>query len=131
MAKDTRYEHDELLVVDRYAKHDKNIVHCNVLQTYNIGMDGPRNCSVWHYLTSHKKNLIVIVQYNQSNMSTISTLVGEELEGGRVECSGILAAPNGSAYGIPNFRNGRVVKFNPIDKSITHIGPDLSRVQGL
>ena len=34
-----------------------------------------------------------------------------------------LAAPNGSLYGIPHYAR-RAVKFNPIDKSMTEIGPD-------
>ena len=43
--------------------------------------------------------------------------------------SGSLAAPNGSLYGIPAFAR-RVAKFNPIDKSITEIGPDFGNEQG-
>ena len=51
-----------------------------------------------------------------------TTLVGEEFEGDDKRGSS-LAATNGSVYGIPvNAR--RVAKFNPVDKSITHIGPD-------
>ena len=53
--------------------------------------------------------------------NAITTLVGEESRSNRLK--GILAAPNGSLYGIP-FSARRVVKFNPIDKSMTHIGPD-------
>ena len=49
-------------------------------------------------------------------------LVGEELEG-KCKWSGTLAAPNGSLYGIPSAAR-RVVKFNPVDKSTTRIGPD-------
>ena len=54
--------------------------------------------------------------------NAITTLFGEGVEG---ECKwiGTLAAPNGSLYGIP-FAARRVAKFNPIDKSMTHIGPD-------
>ena len=53
--------------------------------------------------------------------NAITTLVGEDLE--EAEWGGSLAAPNGSVYGIPAFAR-RVAKFNPIDKSITEIGPD-------
>ena len=54
--------------------------------------------------------------------NAISTLVGKEVEGnGKWE--GTLAAPNGSLYGIPA-RARRVAKLNPLDKSMTHIGPD-------
>ena len=35
-----------------------------------------------------------------------------------------MAAPNGSHYGFPRNSARRVVKFNPVDKSMTHIGPD-------
>ena len=56
--------------------------------------------------------------------NAITTLVGEELEeGDDYKWSGTLAAPNGSLYGIP-LRAGRVAKFNPVDKSMTHIGPN-------
>ena len=54
--------------------------------------------------------------------NALTTLVGEELEG-KCKWSGTLAAPNGSLYGIPSAAR-RVVKFNPVDKSTTHIGPD-------
>ena len=53
----------------------------------------------------------------------LTTLVGEELEGCAYKWTSPLAAPNGFVYGIPaNAR--RVVKFNPVDKSMTDIGPD-------
>ena len=55
--------------------------------------------------------------------NAITTLVGDELERGRNNWRGSLAAPNDSVYGTPS-RAGRVVKFNPIDKSMTDIGPD-------
>ena len=55
--------------------------------------------------------------------NAIITLVGEELAGQRHKYSGTLAAPNGSVYGIPSTAC-RVGKFNPIDKSMTEIGPD-------
>ena len=52
----------------------------------------------------------------------ITTLVGEEVEG-YYKWGGTMAAPNGSAYGIPSLAR-RVAKFNPVDKSMTDIGPD-------
>ena len=52
----------------------------------------------------------------------ITTLVGEELEGDS-KWIAPLAAPNGFVYGIPAHAR-RVVKFNPVDKSFTHVGPD-------
>ena len=58
----------------------------------------------------------------------ISTLAGERQQGDD-KWWGSVAAANGSIYVIP-FHARRVEKFNPVDKSITHIGPDLSRVQG-
>ena len=73
--------------------------------------------------TTHKIYKINI-QYNTihqySTHNAISTLVGEEI---KRKCNGLVAAPNGSLYGIP-LRARRVIKFNPIDKSITEIGPD-------
>ena len=55
--------------------------------------------------------------------NAITMLVGEELGGRRNQYAGTLAAPNGSVYGIP-YIGRRVSKLNPIDKSITEIGPD-------
>ena len=56
--------------------------------------------------------------------NALTTLVGEELEG-RNKWGGTMTAPNGSLYGIPHSSTSRVGKFNPIDKSMTHIGPYL------
>ena len=55
----------------------------------------------------------------------ISTLVCEDIKG--YAFRGTVAAPNGSIYGVPyKWSNARrVVKFHPVNKSITHIGPDL------
>ena len=53
----------------------------------------------------------------------ITSLVGEELGRGDHKWRKILAAPNGSLYGIPCGAR-KVVKFNPVDKSIAYIGPD-------
>ena len=70
----------------------------------------------------------LIKHYSYTNTmvnAIISTLVGAELHvDGWREYSGTLAASNGSIYGIPCLAR-RVVKFNPVDNSITHIGPDL------
>ena len=75
-------------------------------------------CGIWSLI---KKTLLL---YNQSNiMSAISTLVGEELGEESKEWIGAVAGVNGSIYGIP-YCASRVMKFNPLDKSITEIGPD-------
>ena len=55
-------------------------------------------------------------------VNAITTLVGDQLVW-IASCEDTLAAPNGSLYGIPH-RARRVAKFNPIDKSMTHIGPE-------
>ena len=55
--------------------------------------------------------------------NAITTLVGEDLRGA-YKWFAILAGANGFIYGIP-FHGRRVIKFNPIDKSMTRIGPDL------
>ena len=57
--------------------------------------------------------------------NALTTLVGEELEGDE-QYWGTLAAPNGFVYWIPSHAR-RVAKFNPVDKSMTHIGPDFGR----
>ena len=56
-------------------------------------------------------------------VSAISTLVGEELGEEIWKWRGAVAGVNGSIYSIPYYAS-RVVKFNPLDKSITEIGPD-------
>ena len=56
-------------------------------------------------------------------VNAISTLVGEELENGVKFLGTIVAVKNGSIYHIP-YTARRVVKFDPADKSMTHIGPD-------
>ena len=63
-----------------------------------------------------------------NNDKVITNLVGKKLEGG-YKWKGTLAAPNGSLYGIP-LSSRRVVKFNPLDKSITEIGPDFGNNDG-
>ena len=57
--------------------------------------------------------------------SAITTLVAEELEE-EFKWRGTVAAANGFIYGIPD--TGRVAKFNPIDTSIAHIGPDFGDI---
>ena len=57
-------------------------------------------------------------------VNAISTLVGEELEGRENYYGTVAGTNNGSVYCIP-FRARQVAKFNPVDKSMTHIGPDL------
>ena len=62
-------------------------------------------------------------------MNAISTLVGTELEGEH-KYRGTVAAANGSLYGMP-YTALRVVKFDLVDKSITHIGPAFDGVMGM
>ena len=54
--------------------------------------------------------------------NVITSLLGEKLEGSH-KWLGNMSAQNGSVYGIP-YRARRVVKFNPVDNSMTLIGPD-------
>ena len=56
-------------------------------------------------------------------VNTISSLVGEEFEYQGWKFSGTVAGVDGSLYGIP-CEARRVVKFNPLDKSMNFIGPD-------
>ena len=62
-------------------------------------------------------------EHHEHHEHEITTLVGKKLEGDHKLRS--LAASNGSIYGIPGSAR-RVVKFNPVDKSMTLIGPDFS-----
>jgi hypothetical protein len=58
---------------------------------------------------------------------SLTTLIGDEIEEmieGGDKWSSFVDGKNGFFYGIP-FNARRVVKFNPLDKSLTEIGPDL------
>jgi hypothetical protein len=59
---------------------------------------------------------------------SLTTLIGAEIQGregreGREKWSDFVDGGDGFFYGIP-FDARRVVKFNPLDKSFTEIGPD-------
>jgi len=54
---------------------------------------------------------------------SLTTLIGDEIEGDN-KWSTFVDGKNGFFYGIP-YNARRVVKFNPLDKSLTEIGPDL------
>ena len=62
---------------------------------------------------------------NQQIMTepSLTTLIGDEIEG-YFKWSSFVNGKDGFFYGIP-FSARRVVKFNPLDKSLTEIGPDL------
>ena len=55
--------------------------------------------------------------------SSLTTLVGDNIEGDE-QWSAFVDGGDGFVYGIPSNAR-RVVKFNPLDKSLTEIGPDL------
>jgi hypothetical protein len=55
-------------------------------------------------------------------LPSVTTLVGNEFEGEWSFLNSVVGADN-CIYGIPA-RARRVVKFNPVDKSMTEIGPD-------
>jgi hypothetical protein len=54
---------------------------------------------------------------------SITTLIGDDIEGA-LKWSAFVDGGDGFFYGIPS-RARRVIKFNPLDKSLTEIGPDL------
>jgi hypothetical protein len=54
--------------------------------------------------------------------SYLTTLIGDEIEGDH-KWSSFVDGGDGFLYGIPSNAQ-RVVKFNPLDKSMTEIGPD-------
>jgi hypothetical protein len=54
---------------------------------------------------------------------SFTTLIGDDIQGDH-ECSEFVDGKDGFLYGIPSDAR-RVVKFNPLDKSLTEIGPDL------
>jgi hypothetical protein len=55
--------------------------------------------------------------------SSLTTLIGDEIQGDE-QWSDFVDGGDGFFYGIPSSAR-RVVKFNPLDKSLTEIGPDL------
>jgi hypothetical protein len=55
--------------------------------------------------------------------SYLTTLIGDEIQGNN-KWSSFVDGGDGFLYGIP-FMARRVVKFNPLNKSMTEIGPDL------
>jgi hypothetical protein len=55
--------------------------------------------------------------------SSLTALIGDEIQGD-LKWSNFVDGGDGFFYGIP-FNARRVVKFNPLDKSLTEIGPDL------
>jgi hypothetical protein len=85
-----------------------------------------------------KSKPAVVLSSNQQDSSTtapsstltepspLTTLIGDEIVKGTMKWSTFVDGEDGFFYGIPcNAR--RVVKFNPLDKSLTEIGPDLGR----
>jgi hypothetical protein len=56
--------------------------------------------------------------------SSLTTLIGDEIQGDNYKWSTFVDGGDGFFYGIPCSAR-RVVKFNPLDKSLTEIGPDL------
>jgi hypothetical protein len=58
--------------------------------------------------------------------SSLTTLIGDDIAGGDQQWSAFVDGGDGFFYGIPSSAP-RVVKFNPLDKSLTLIGPDLGR----
>jgi hypothetical protein len=55
--------------------------------------------------------------------SYLATLIGHEIQGDD-KWSSFVDGGNGFLYGIPSDAR-RVVKFDPLNKSLTEIGPDL------
>ena len=59
----------------------------------------------------------------ESSLSSLTTVIGDEIQG-MYKWIAFVDGKHGFLYGIP-FNARRVVKFNPLDKSLTEIGPDL------
>ena len=74
-------------------------------------------------LSESGKNKRINQTENSPMTNSISTLAGAEFEGRWKWSTSVLGADK-CVYGIPNDAR-RVVKFNPVDKSLTEIGPDL------
>ena len=58
--------------------------------------------------------------------SYLTTLIGDEIDiDGCEKWSAFVDGGDRFFYGIPSCCARRVFKFNPLDKSLTEIGPDL------
>jgi hypothetical protein len=64
------------------------------------------------------------ITYQTMAESSLTTLIGDEIQGYYEKWSDFVDGEDGFFYGIPSDAR-RVVKFNPLDKSLTEIGPDL------
>jgi hypothetical protein len=73
----------------------------------------------------HNHNNVPIGTFNYQIMTEpfLTALIGDEIQGNN-KWSDFVDGGDGFLYGIP-FDARRVVKFNPLDKSLTEIGPDL------
>ena len=82
-------------------------------------------CGLAYLLIQYHSCRNELLYYHLSTMvNAISTLIGEKLHEGIGKYWGTVACiNNGCIYGIP-LSARRVIKFNPVDKSITYIGPD-------
>lgn len=78
-----------------------------------------QKCSGFSIISSLHNILHPLIKTNYM-ANALTSLVGREREGG---WSGSVTGVNSSIYGNPNGAH-RVEKFNLLDKSITHIGPD-------
>jgi len=61
--------------------------------------------------------------YNSDINSCLTSLIGDEIKE-TMRWSTFVDGGDGFLYGIPDHAS-RVIKFNPLDKSFTEIGPDL------
>jgi hypothetical protein len=73
--------------------------------------------------TTAYNTLITNSNYQIMTESSLTTFIGDEIEGRR-QWSAFVDGGDGFLYGIPSSAR-RVVKFDPLDKSFTEIGPDL------
>jgi hypothetical protein len=74
-------------------------------------------------LSSNQQNSSTTAPSTLPKPSSLTTLINDEIQGD-LKWWDFVDGTDGFFYGIP-FYARRVVKFNPIDKSLTEIGPDL------
>ena len=72
---------------------------------------------------TYKRNNINYQTMAEASFTTLIAESDDELQGD-MKCSTFVDGGDRFFYGIP-FSARRVVKFNPLDKSLTKIGPDL------
>jgi hypothetical protein len=107
--------------------HSKCIVVRKNFMNESINLKPPTTGGIYELRVSSIININFATPLLKKEIMTepsLTTLIGDNIDGGDYKWSDFVDGGNGFLYGIPSNAR-RVVKFNPLDKSLTEIGPDL------